>query len=103
MLHRMSKMVNRKCTLQFDLIAQKLNLTIKLICPNYSKGDAWPPRVIMQLMPKQLIGNIGGQFLKDSKTVVFHPTACESLENLTKMMSQGFVSVSNRFIKDQIS
>lgn len=46
----------------------------------------------MQLMPKQLVGNIGGQFLKDSKTVVFHPNACEALEALSKVMSSGFVS-----------
>lgn len=34
-------------------------------------------------------------FLKDAKTVVFHPTACDSLENLTKMLSSGFVSQSS--------
>lgn len=45
----------------------------------------------MQLMPKQLIGSIGQQFLKESKSVSFHPSACESLENLTKVMSSGFV------------
>lgn len=41
-------------------------------------------------MPKQLVGNIGGQFLKDSKTVVFHPNPCEALEALSKVMSSGF-------------
>jgi len=47
----------------------------------------------MQLMPKQLIGSIGGTYLKNSKSVVFHPTPCEALESLTKMMTAGFVSV----------
>lgn len=47
----------------------------------------------MQLLPKQLIGSIGGTYLKNSKSVVFHPTPCEALESLTKMMSTGFVSV----------
>lgn len=47
----------------------------------------------MQLMPKQLIGSIGGTYLKNSKSVVFHPTPCEALEALTKVMTAGFVSV----------
>lgn len=46
----------------------------------------------MQLMPKPIVGNIGGQFLKDSKTVIFHPTPCESLDALIKVMVSGFVS-----------
>lgn len=46
----------------------------------------------MQLMPKQLIGNIGGAYLKNSKSVLFHPQPCEALESLTKVMSSGFVS-----------
>lgn len=87
MLHRTSKMVNQKCTLHSTTQFYSESFSYSY----YSKGDAWPSRVIMQLMPKQLIGSIGGQYLKDSKTVVFHPAACESLENLTKMMSSGFV------------
>jgi mediator of RNA polymerase II transcription subunit 25 len=47
----------------------------------------------MQLMPKQLIGNIGGAYLKNSKSVLFHPQQCEALESLTKVMSSGFVSL----------
>ncbi|XP_029163114.1 mediator of RNA polymerase II transcription subunit 25-like isoform X2 [Nylanderia fulva] len=54
------------------------------------KADTWPSKLIMQLMPKQLIGNIGGSYLKNSKSVLFHPTPCEALESLTKMMSAGF-------------
>ncbi|XP_032671316.1 mediator of RNA polymerase II transcription subunit 25-like isoform X1 [Odontomachus brunneus] len=54
------------------------------------KADTWPPKLIMQLMPKQLIGNIGSSYLKNSKSVIFHPTPCEALESLTKMMSAGF-------------
>jgi len=46
----------------------------------------------MQLMPKNLIGSIGGAHLKDSKSVVFLPTQCEALESLTKYMSSGYVS-----------
>ncbi|XP_031341690.1 mediator of RNA polymerase II transcription subunit 25-like isoform X2 [Photinus pyralis] len=54
------------------------------------KTDGWPPKLIMQLMPKQLIGNIGGAYLKNSKSVLFHPQSCEALESLTKVMSSGF-------------
>jgi mediator of RNA polymerase II transcription subunit 25 len=56
------------------------------------KADGWPSKLIMQLMPKQLIGNIGGAYLKNSKSVLFHPQPCEALESLTKVMSSGFVS-----------
>lgn len=51
----------------------------------------------MQLMPKQLIGNIGGSYIKNSKSVIFHPTPCEALESLTKVMTAGFVSVLKIF------
>ncbi|XP_019877940.1 mediator of RNA polymerase II transcription subunit 25 isoform X2 [Aethina tumida] len=54
------------------------------------KADGWPPKLIMQLMPKQLIGNIGGAYLKNSKSVLFHPSNCEALESLTRVMSSGF-------------
>ncbi|KAI4462701.1 mediator of rna polymerase ii transcription subunit 25 [Holotrichia oblita] len=54
------------------------------------KADGWPPKLLMQLMPKQLIGNIGGAYLKNSKSVLFHPQNCEALESLTKVMSTGF-------------
>ncbi|XP_054259504.1 mediator of RNA polymerase II transcription subunit 25-like [Macrosteles quadrilineatus] len=54
------------------------------------KADSWPQKLIMQLMPKQLIGNIGGAYLKNSKSVLFHPQPCEALESLTKVMSSGF-------------
>lgn len=58
----------------------------------FRKADGWPQKLIMQLMPKQLIGNIGGAYLKNSKSVLFHPQACDALESLTRVMSSGFVS-----------
>nr|CAH7747629.1 unnamed protein product [Callosobruchus chinensis] len=54
------------------------------------KADGWPQKLIMQLMPKQLIGNIGGMYLKNSKSVLFHPQPCDALESLTRVMSSGF-------------
>lgn len=49
---------------------------------------------MMQLMPKHLIGNIGGAYLKNSKSVLFHPQQCEALESLTRVMMSGFVRKS---------
>ncbi|XP_008546945.1 mediator of RNA polymerase II transcription subunit 25 [Microplitis demolitor] len=54
------------------------------------KADSWPHKLIMQLMPKQLIGSIGGAYLKNSRSVLFHPTPCDALDSLTKVMSTGF-------------
>nr|XP_018900911.1 PREDICTED: mediator of RNA polymerase II transcription subunit 25 isoform X2 [Bemisia tabaci] len=54
------------------------------------KADSWPQKLVMQLMPKQLIGNIGGSCLKNSKSVLFHPQPCEALDSLTKVMSGGY-------------
>lgn len=53
------------------------------------KADSWPQRLLMQLMPKQMVGSAGGPYLKESKTVVFHPTPCEALETLSKVMASG--------------
>lgn len=46
----------------------------------------------MQLLPKQLISNIGGHYLKNSTSVLFHPTPGEAVDALTKVMSSNFVS-----------
>ncbi|XP_068624974.1 mediator of RNA polymerase II transcription subunit 25-like isoform X2 [Battus philenor] len=54
------------------------------------KVDTWPNKLLMQLMPKQLISNIGGQYLKDSKSVLFHLQPNEALDALTKVMVNGF-------------
>ncbi|XP_026320909.1 mediator of RNA polymerase II transcription subunit 25-like isoform X2 [Hyposmocoma kahamanoa] len=54
------------------------------------KVDTWPNKLLMQLMPKQLISNIGGQYLKDSKSVLFHLHPNEALEALTKVMGNGY-------------
>nr|XP_026497683.1 mediator of RNA polymerase II transcription subunit 25-like isoform X8 [Vanessa tameamea] len=54
------------------------------------KVDTWPNKLVMQLMHKQLISNIGGQYLKDSKSVLFHLQQNEALEALTKIMVNGF-------------
>merc|ERR1712142_844560 len=54
------------------------------------KPDNWPSKLIMQLIPKSLVQTIGGQYFRNSKSVLFHPNDCESLEALTKVMGTGF-------------
>jgi hypothetical protein len=54
------------------------------------KPDNWPAKLIMQLIPKTLVQTIGGQYFRNSKSVLFHPTECESLDALTKVMGTGF-------------
>jgi len=54
------------------------------------KPHNWPPKLIMQLIPKTLVQAIGGEHFRDSKSVLFHPNACELLESLTKAMGSGF-------------
>merc|ERR1719158_2453284 len=54
------------------------------------KPDNWPGKLIMQLIPKSLVQTIGGEYFRNSKSVLFHPNDCESLEALTKVMGTGF-------------
>ena len=57
------------------------------------KGDGWPPKLIMQLIPKNIVGSLGGSFLvRDVKTVVFLLQNCEALNSLTRVMDSGYVS-----------
>ncbi|XP_065218837.1 mediator of RNA polymerase II transcription subunit 25-like [Planococcus citri] len=51
------------------------------------KVENWPPKLVMQLLPKALISNIGGVYLKNSTSVLFHPSPCPALDALTKVMS----------------
>lgn len=53
------------------------------------RADHWPQRLLMQLMPKVMVGSAGGQYLKESKTVVFHPSPCDALESLSRVMGSG--------------
>lgn len=55
------------------------------------KGDGWPTKLIMQLIPKQIVGNLGGTYFLDVKTVLFILQNCDALVSLTKVMDSGFV------------
>merc|ERR1719154_692297 len=52
--------------------------------------DNWPTKLMLQLIPKSVVQTIGGQYFKDSKSVLFHPQESDSLEALSKEMSSGF-------------
>jgi mediator of RNA polymerase II transcription subunit 25 len=54
------------------------------------RGDSWPNRLIMQLMPRSVISNVGGQLLRDAKVVQFSWGNSEAFESLSKVMSNGF-------------
>merc|ERR1719392_152576 len=54
------------------------------------KSDNWPGKLIMQLIPKSLVQTIGGQYFRNSKSVLFHPQECDSLQALTNVMGTGF-------------
>lgn len=79
--------------LKKDFFLKSLLILSANFYPKNSKADNWPPRLIMQLMPKALVGSAGGQYIKESKTVVFIPQPCDALEALSKVMGSGFVSI----------
>lgn len=54
------------------------------------RGDTWPNRLIMQLMPKTVISNVGGQMLRDARVVQFQWGNSEAFESLSKVMANGF-------------
>jgi len=56
------------------------------------KGEGWPPKLIMQLIPKAILGSLGGTFFRDVKTVLFNLQPCEALTSLTRVMDMGYVS-----------
>lgn len=58
----------------------------------YRKAEHWPQKLLMQLIPKTLISNFGGAHFRNARSVMFHPTECEALEALAKVMSTGYVS-----------
>lgn len=54
------------------------------------RGDTWPSRLIMQLMPRSVISSVGGQLLRDAKVVIFQFANSEPFESLSKVMASGF-------------
>ena len=54
------------------------------------KPDHWPPKLIMQLIPKTLVQKLGGHFFNHSRSVLFHPQKSESLDILTRVLGTGY-------------
>jgi len=57
----------------------------------------------MQLIPKQIVGNLGGTYFLDVKTVLFILQNCEALVSLTKVMDSGFVSYSSSLLLENLT
>lgn len=55
------------------------------------KGDGWPQKLIMQLIPKAIVGSLGGTYFRDVKTVLFILQNCDALTSLTRVLDSGFV------------
>ena len=56
----------------------------------FSKADNWPAKLLMQLIPKTLVSNLGGTYFKNARSVLFHPNPGEALDNLARVMSTGY-------------
>lgn len=56
------------------------------------KGDDWPQKLIMQLIPKGIVGSLGGSYFREVKTVLFTLQSCDALTALTRVLETGYVS-----------
>ena len=57
------------------------------------KSDTWPQKLIMQLIPKSLVQQIGGtssKYFQDTQSVVFHFEDNPMKESLIKILNQGY-------------
>lgn len=57
----------------------------------YRKADHWATTLIMQMIPKHILGSIGNTFFKNVKTVMFLPDQSHALEILTNFLFRGMV------------
>ena len=57
------------------------------------RSDNWPQKLIMQLIPKSLVQQIGGtpsKYFQNARSVLFHFTDNPAKESLTKVFIQGY-------------
>ena len=57
------------------------------------RSDNWPQKLIMQLIPKTLVQQIGGQsskYFHHAPSVLFHLNESPSKDSLTQVLSQGY-------------
>jgi len=50
----------------------------------------WPSKLIMQLIPKQLVQTLGVHYFSNSKSVLLHPANSDSMKSMGRMLSTGF-------------
>ncbi|ROT73196.1 putative mediator of RNA polymerase II transcription subunit 25 isoform X2 [Penaeus vannamei] len=53
------------------------------------KTEGWSTKLIMQMIPKHILGSIGNTFFKNVKTVMFLPDQSPALEALTTFLFRG--------------
>ena len=85
-----------------DSIQEQENQSI--VCQAYSKtnetqsepivkSDTWPQKLIMQLIPKSLVQQIGGtssKYFQNATSVFFHFADNPMKESLLKFLNQGY-------------
>ena len=57
------------------------------------RSDNWPLKLIMQLIPKSLVQQIGGtssKYFQNARSVLFHFTDNPAKDSLTKVFNQGY-------------
>jgi len=57
------------------------------------RSDNWPQKLIMQLIPKSLVQQIGGtssKYFQNARSVLFHFTDNPAKDSLTKVFNQGY-------------
>lgn len=59
------------------------------------KTEGWSSKLIMQMIPKHILGSIGNTYFKNVKTVMFLPDQSPALEALTNFLFRGMVSVAS--------
>jgi hypothetical protein len=57
--------------------------------PEVTGGDSWPQKLVMQLIPSTMVGNIGGDFFANAKTVLVTLQLSDASTNLTRQMQSG--------------
>lgn len=56
------------------------------------KTDGWPQNLVLQLIPKGILSNLGNSYFKNVHTVMFLPEQCPALTLLTNSLSRAMVS-----------
>jgi len=61
------------------------------------KGDTWPPKLNMLLVPVRVLGTLGGTYFLDVKKVIFKINSPDASMSLKRSVELGGVSLKLRF------